>query len=361
MNKKKILIVVLAISLVIVLGLGSYYIYGQHQINQLQTMTFEQMLGYTTKNNSDAIITVGMIQNGEMTYKVYGENGKTLPHEEHLYEIGSITKTFTASLLCKSVSEERVSFDDSIDEYLMLDEQDDYPTIRKLVTHTAGYKEFYFESPMVSNFFGGQNSFKGISDKMLIKRIEKVKLDAADYPFSYSNFGYAALGAVLEGIYDKDYTLLMNEYILDELKLENTRISDGSGDLEGYWQWQKSDAYIPAGALISDITDMIQYTKLHMAGDVDYLNIAHEALAEVNSSSESYEKMGIYINAVGAGWMIDNENGIVWHNGATSNFNSYIGFDKETQTEVVILSNLPPDYRIPATVMGVELLNSLQK
>jgi len=59
-----------------------------------------------------------------------------------------------------------------------------------------------------------------------------------------------------------------------------------------------------------------------------------------------------------AGWMIDNKNGIVWHNGATSNFNCYIGFDKENQTGVVILSNLPPDYRVPATVMRVELLGN---
>ena len=71
--------------------------------------------------------------------------------------------------------------------------------------------------------------------------------------------------------------------------------------------------------------------------------------------------MGIYIDAVGAGWMIDNENNIIWHNGGTGNYNSYIGFDKENQIGVVILSNLPPDYRIPATVMGIEILTSLQK
>jgi hypothetical protein len=58
--------------------------------------------------------------------------------------------------------------------------------------------------------------------------------------------------------------------------------------------------------------------------------------------------------------MIDNQNGIIWHNGATSSFNSYAGFAKENQVGVVILSNLPPDYRIPATVMGIELLTSLQ-
>ena len=73
-------------------------------------------------------------------------------------------------------------------------------------------------------------------------------------------------------------------------------------------------------------------------------------------------KMGIRIDAVGAGWMIDNKNNIIWHNGGTGNFNSYIGFDKENQIGVVIWpANLPPNYRIPATVMGIEILTSLQK
>lgn len=71
--------------------------------------------------------------------------------------------------------------------------------------------------------------------------------------------------------------------------------------------------------------------------------------------------MGIYIDAIGTGWMIDNHNGIIWHNGATSHFNCYLGFDKENQVGVVILSNLSPNYRIPATVMGIKLLTSLQQ
>ena len=41
--------------------------------------------------------------------------------------------------------------------------------------------------------------------------------------------------------------------------------------------------------------------------------------------------MKIRIDSVGLGWMIDTENNIIWHNGATSKFNSYIAFDKEKQ------------------------------
>ena len=108
---------ILIIVLVIAAGLGGYSIYGSYKINELSNMTFEEMLDYTTKDNKDVVITVGIIQNGKMIYDVYGENGTILPPEEHTYEIGSITKTFTTSLLCKAISEDRINLDNSIDMY----------------------------------------------------------------------------------------------------------------------------------------------------------------------------------------------------------------------------------------------------
>ncbi len=48
-------------------GMGGYSIYGSYKINQLSTMTFGEMLDCTTKDNKDAVTTVGIIQNGKMT------------------------------------------------------------------------------------------------------------------------------------------------------------------------------------------------------------------------------------------------------------------------------------------------------
>ena len=47
------------------------------------------------------------------------------------------------------------------------------------------------------------------------------------------------------------------------------------------------------------------------------------------------------------------------YNGGTGNYNSYLGFNPETGTAVVVLSNLAPNYRVPATVLGVKLLLEL--
>lgn len=190
-KRKKIWLIILLVILVIVIGLGGYSLYGQHQMKKMETMTFEEMLAYTTQDNSDVVISVGIIRNNEMAYDVYGENGRKLLPEEHSYEIGSLTKTFTTSLLCKAIDEGRVSLDESIDAYLNLDSQNDYPTIQRLVTHSSGYKEYYFETPMIANFLKGGNSFTGISKEMLLNRISKISLKDTDHPFTYSNFGFA--------------------------------------------------------------------------------------------------------------------------------------------------------------------------
>jgi CubicO group peptidase (beta-lactamase class C family) len=84
-------------------------------------------------------------------------------------------------------------------------------------------------------------------------------------------------------------------------------------------------------------------------------------LAEVNASTEANKTLGIHIDEIGMAWIIDNESNIIWHNGGTDDYNSYLGFDPESDTAVVVLSNLSPDYRIPATVLGVKALNEVRK
>ena len=67
------------------------------------------------------------------------------------------------------------------------------------------------------------------------------------------------------------------------------------------------------------------------------------------------------MDSIGLAWISDEENGIVWHNGATGDYNCYLGFCPESGTAVVILSNLALSYRIPATVMGVKLLTEINE
>ncbi|WP_440198323.1 serine hydrolase domain-containing protein [Anaerocolumna jejuensis] len=276
----------------------------------------------------------------------------------HTYEIGSLTKTFTAAMISKAIQEGKIDINDTIDKYLPLAEGKNYPDIEELLTHTSGYKAYYFENPMCSNFLNRRNDFYGITKEMVLNKASAINLPDKEYPFHYSNYGYAVLGLLLEKVYQKDYRVLMNQFIEEDLQLKNTRISDKSGDISNYWDWKEKDAYLSAGAITSDISDMLAYAKMQLEED-KYFKQCHERIKEINASTEEYKMMDINMDAIGMAWIIDKENNIIWHNGGTDNYNSYIGFNLKKGTAVVILSNLSPGYRIPATVLGVKLLKSL--
>jgi CubicO group peptidase (beta-lactamase class C family) len=356
--KKKIIFSILT---VFIFGCGVILVIINYQPSQVKELSFQDMLLYTTRNNKAVVIAVGVIKNGEASYTMYGENGKILPQADHIFEIGSLTKTFTASLAFKALSDKKIDLDDSIDKYLTLPNKDYYPTIRRILTHTSGYKSYYFETQMILNFFSGKNSFYNIPSNKIIKKVKDINLADRDYKFEYSNFGISIIGEILSEIYKKDFTTLMNAHIKEEFCLYDTIISDGSGDLGNYWDWAINDAYIPAGALTSTIGDMLKYVQMQFKGFPEYVSGMHNILSEINATSPRYANLNIRMDSIGAAWIIDSKNNIIWHNGGTSDYNSYLGFDKKKQIGVVILSNLPPNYRIPATVMGVKLLNDLQK
>lgn len=353
--KKTKWIIRVSILLCAVLGLVGLMIYGNSRMQKLPQLTFAESLAYTTQNNPDAVITVGIIKNGQVSFRVYGEDGRELPAELHTYEIGSLTKTVTAALINKAISEGRIDLEDTIDNYLPLPSGNQYPTIKELLTHTSGYWGYYFESPMITNFLIGRNDFYGITKEMIIDQAGQFSRAQESYDFTYSNYGYAVLGLVLEAVYDTDYTTLVNDFAQNDLGLTNTKISDQNGDLDNYWDWKANDAYLSAGAITSDICDMLSYAQMQLTGDPHFID-CHQTLATINVSNASYESMGIRMDEIGMAWIIDEENGIIWHNGGTGDYNSYLGFHPETGTAVVILSNLPPSYRIPATVLGVKLL-----
>lgn len=358
-RSKKIMFIVFIIVLcigLIVLGLS---LFGKKQMSKIPDLSFREALEYTTKNNADAVITVGIIKDGQASYTVYGENGKELPNKQHTYEIGSLTKTFTATLIAKAAQEGKIDIDATIDRYLDLPDGNTYPTVSELLTHTSGYNSFYFESPMISNFFKGRNDFCGVTKEMVKGKASSLNMTNANYKFKYSNFGYAVLGLVLESVYGQDYTALVNDFALNELKLSNTHISDRSGALGHYWDWNDNDAYLSAGGITSDINDILSYAQMQL-DEFGYMADCHKTLKIINASTSQYKMMGINMDEIGMSWIIDKENGFIWHNGGTGNYNCYLGFNPENGTAVVVLSNLSPNYRIPATVLGVKVLEELK-
>ena len=95
---------------------------------------------------------------------------------DSLFDIGSISKTFTAQVILKLVSEKKLSLSDSVDAFLPLP-KGDYPTIEMLLTHTAGYKhltpvEITVPSLLIKSY-ARANVYRGIQEKAVIKEKKK--------------------------------------------------------------------------------------------------------------------------------------------------------------------------------------------
>ena len=323
---------------------------------RIRTMPAMKCLKYGfRKDRDDVAITVGTIQNGKCNWTVYDKHGVELPQEIHTYEIASITKTITGALVERAVQDGKINIDDSIDKYLELTENKNYPTIRELLTHTSGYRSIYIEKIMFKNLFRSKNLLRGITDKMIIRRLGKIKSNK-NKNWHYSNFNFAVLGVMLEKVYNTTYADLANQF-LEEQGMMGTHISTGKGDFKRYWKWNKNDAYLATGAITSNIKDMFTYAQKQLEKKEPFC-FTHKILKDVTTHYPCCSR----VDAMGAAWRVDKKRGFIWHNGATDYYKSYLGFCPKTNTAVIILSNSDRSknaIHIESNV-GIKMLESLQ-
>lgn len=360
-RKMKILRMILLAAVILSAAGGVRYGMKTHaerkQMIRADAMSFEELRKEALDGKEDARVTVGVIKDGQMTYEVYGSGGEALEQTEYVYEIGSITKTMTAALIARAAEEEKLLLTDTIDKYLELPAGKVYPTIESLLTHTSGLDEEYFEWSMLPYLIHPEkNPFRGLTGETILEEYQSTKLkEGKEYEFNYSNYGFALLGLVIEEVYGTDYTSLLNEYLKEDLGLQDTHVSVGDADFEGNWVWETDDAYIPAGAVVSDITDMLLYAEEQL-GENSTLNMCHQTLKTIQASNKWDRMRGICVDEIGMSWMIDTENGIIWHNGGTGKHTSYLGFCPEKHTAVVVLSNLSLEEEIQTTTIGFKKL-----
>lgn len=360
-SKKRAAAVIMAAIALLLAAIVIWYALALHSthtlLSRVADMSFDEVLETALENQKDACVTVGVLKDGQMSYEVYGKDGEPLEQAEYRYEIGSITKTMTAALIAQAVLEERIQLTDTIDKYLELPEGKVYPTIESLLTHTSGLDREYYEWSMLPYVFRHErNPFQGITGETVLQEYSEVNLKAEqEYGFGYSNYGFALLGLILEESYGTDYTSLINNYLAEGLAMEDTYVSNGDADFTGNWQWEKGDAYIPAGAVVSNITDMLRYAQAQL-GDNPVLDLCHQPLERGDASDKWSRMAGLCTDEVGMSWMIDTENGIIWHNGETGMHSSYLGFCPEKNTAVAVLSNLSQGDGIQTTTIGFKKL-----
>jgi len=301
------------------------------------------------RNKTHIKLTIGTLVNGEKTIRTFGANGE-IPNENYVYEIGSITKTFTTSLLAKYIHEGKMSLDDPISKYIDGLDAGYYPTLRRLATHTSGYGYLPatlwtgIKMLLLARLLGSRNG--GIlpdclqinEDRMKSLLLENKKEDK-DYAWAYSNFNIGLIGYAIGKVSGRGYFDTMDDFLTHELEMPNSYTGiNPSKNLHGFttknkdignWDFEKT-LISSCGDISATAEDMLIYAQKHMNLELPYLALTHQEHTTVRKGMSNS----------GLAWiMTGNNNEIITHNGGTGAFDSLLIIDKHKKLAYVVLSN----------------------
>lgn len=187
------------------------------------------------KGNTNSL-AIAIYKDG-MTYEnYYGEldnNMGNTPNDSTLYEIASISKVFTGSLVAKAVTEGKIALNDDIrlylnEEYSNLEFKGEPVRIKNLVTHTLGFSTPDGLSNVYDKIFNAHNSDITADyniDDLLIE-LQSVTLDTTPgVKYEYNNVGPELAAYILEQIYGQSYRSLLNSF-LNDLEITGLHLAD---------------------------------------------------------------------------------------------------------------------------------------
>jgi CubicO group peptidase (beta-lactamase class C family) len=311
-----------------------------------------------TEQNNALGVSVAIIEKDKIKYFNFGlvnkqEKQKTTP--KSLFEIGSISKTFTSMALSSMVNEGKVKLKDPVQKYLPAEvklptRNGQVITLESLANHTSGLPRLPNNMP----FSDPLDPYADYTVEMMYEFLKSYELtqDIGE-KVDYSNLAVGLLGHVLGLIDNKTYQQVITDRVLKPLNMQDTFVdvpashmkllSDGhDASLNKAKHWQLP-TLAGAGAIKSNITDMALYLKANLnqkpLGDV--IALTHKLTTNAKAQGAS----------VGLAWFIsEHKNGAyLWHNGGTGGFRSFMGFDQKNKKGIVILEN---------TVNGMDALGN---
>lgn len=310
---------------------------------------------YIQKGNTQSL-SIGVIHNNAIRTFFYGETEKgnsTVPTETTLYELASISKTFTATLLADLVEKNKISLDDSIAQFLP-DSVKANPAIQKitfksLANHTSGLPRLATNWNTIPSFVEG-DPYAHYDQKALFSFLKSYK--AAREPgieIEYSNLGFGLLGELISIITKKTYIQNVQEIITTPLQMTNTveevnpktqqfaKVYNNKGEEVPSWNFS---ALTGAGSLKSTIHDMLLYAQAQ-------IKMPMTALEKAMASTKQFTFFVPPNSDIGLSWYIDMVEDVVYYNhtGGTAGSSSFIGIAPDTKSAIVVLSNASVDVK----------------
>jgi D-alanyl-D-alanine-carboxypeptidase/D-alanyl-D-alanine-endopeptidase len=294
------------------------------------------------------------------------------PDGDTLFEIGSITKVFTALLLADMALEGLVRLDDTLADYLPPGTEppraDPPITLAELASHSAGLprdvkgtRRAMLRRPL-HPYEALLESFAKLTVDDLNVSLASTKVKRKPGKARYSNVGAGLLGNALARRAGKTYGELVHERIYAPLGLASTYV-DVPEELraqlaQGHTRRGRprpafrDPALEGAGALRSTANDLLRFLAAQLEPPDGRLGEAI-ALTQVERARLS-RRIG-----VGLGWIAAplrrRPHRILWHNGGTGGFRSFVGLVRETETAVAVLGNTNRS----VDLVGIQVLEAL--
>lgn len=273
-----------------------------------------------------------------------------------LYQVGSLTKVFTATLIMWLRDHGRLTLDDPVNRYLpsgtRVPEADprgeQVMTLRHLLYHASGLPgnpPNRRDVDGVMQPYGRADLWSGISATALRYPVGRT--------WSYSNFGYAILGAVAERAGRAPYEALLQRHLLAPLGMTDTRIALSDSDevrlAVHYWpedepriarpRWVFGDV-AAFGGIASTVPDLARFMAWMLGGDPEPGPLAQGTRAEM--LRPQFLRPG-GVDAMGIGWWITRDPALglmVHHGGEVDGHSSELILFPSHQLGLVVLANL---------------------
>jgi CubicO group peptidase (beta-lactamase class C family) len=289
-----------------------------------------------------------------------GEPMGAAPNGETIFEIGSVSKALTGTLMAEMIARGEVGLEQPMAELLpegvTAPSFDGKPlTLLHLATQTSGLPRL----PDNGWFLDITNPYVGYTPELMFEFLSHHKLRRAAGEYEYSNYGIGLLGTLLARRAGKGYEELVRERILDPLEMNDTRIALSPEQMArlapGYnaarvamknWDF---DAIAPAGAWRSSANDMLKLLAAALADDDrPVVKALHDA--GVRRYGED-GKIG-----VGLCWHLARDGVTRWHNGQTGGYSSFVAYYPEKRAAVVVLCNTAVE---ETTLLGERILRAV--
>jgi CubicO group peptidase (beta-lactamase class C family) len=270
-----------------------------------------------------------------------------------LFQVGSITKVWTATMIMQLAAEGRLSLDTAVAELLpgaRLGDPDGSAeiTVSHLLTHTSGLEGDIFRDT-------------GRGDDCVRRYVDDLATAARVFPpggaFSYCNSGFTVLGRIIEVLDGRTWDESLRQRLIDPLGLTQTvtlpeeaivhrtavghRDHPNSGEPYAVWALPRSAG--PAGTITASAHDVLTFARMHLDGGLsqDGARVLGEDAVAAMQAPRVRLPVDRDQNAIGLAWHLGRWDGqpVIGHDGGTIGQTSHLRVAPEAGVAVCLLTN----------------------